>query len=191
MEELTIPLPPLTPALEHLLAYLAILLVALTALAQGLRWAVPRLRVIAERTEWTADDRAVEWLAQALGVLTTGLDWVQRLLPQIRRGTPVPTEPSPPSSSPPSAGGAGRSTHYDPRSHKHPPGMLRAAVVVVVALLLCGCGATAQRTTATAACSTLLIAIGEASGIEAERAEADRQTVREVCVRYTGGGVER
>jgi len=53
-------------------------------------------------------------------------------------------------------------------------------------LLVSGCGATAQRTTATTACSALLITIGEADGIEAERAEADRQTVREVCARYVG-----
>ena len=64
------------------------------------------------------------------------------------------------------------------------------AIGALVGALLSGCGATAQRSTATAACSTLLIAIGEADGIEPERAEADRQIVHEVCVRYVGRGLD-
>lgn len=55
-------------------------------------------------------------------------------------------------------------------------------VVIGVAACLGGCGAAARISTA-AACSTVIVAIGEARDLAPERALADVQSVEAVCVR--------
>ena len=60
--------------------------------------------------------------------------------------------------------------------------VLTCAAILVAACVTAGCGG-AQQVGEGAACASLLTAIGEHRGYDAERAEADISTVREVCDR--------
>ena len=56
------------------------------------------------------------------------------------------------------------------------------APVASLTLLAASCGSTATRTTTAAACSTLIVSLGEAP-LEPERAAADIRTVAQICRR--------
>ena len=57
-----------------------------------------------------------------------------------------------------------------------------AALSLLLPSIATGCG-TAKSITAAAACNTLILSIGEAQQLEAERAVADIRTVSSVCRR--------
>ena len=73
---------------ELALQWLAIVVIAGTALSAFLGSIIPRLRALAERTAWDGDDKAVAWLAKAQGVLAYVLEVVQVFLPRIGLGKP-------------------------------------------------------------------------------------------------------
>lgn len=82
----TAALPPLV---AQILAYATIALTLLTALAHGIVWLVPRLRVIAMRTTTAKDDALVDWLARAGASLAAVLDVVQLFVPRVGLGKPA------------------------------------------------------------------------------------------------------
>lgn len=59
---------------------------------------------------------------------------------------------------------------------------MKHAFIFVIAAVLSACGS-AQSITAGVACNTLIVAIGEAHQLDAERAVADIHTVSAVCRR--------
>lgn len=57
------------------------------------------------------------------------------------------------------------------------------ALVASLTLLMVSCGSTSPRVTSAAACSALIVSLGEAHHLEPERATADIRAVAAVCRR--------
>lgn len=65
-------------------------------------------------------------------------------------------------------------------------GVAVAAAALSAAITACG-GASSGRPAAAASCAALMLAIGEASDVDATRRAADIEAVADVCRRYAAG----